>query len=109
MSAIDLLKQQHREAEQLFAQIERAKHEDAKRHLFTTLADKLAIHATIEEKIFYPEVRAKRTEDILLESLEEHVQIKRVLADLLDIEVGDDRFDSTLKVLKETVEHHVEE
>ena len=109
MSAIDLLKQQHREVESLFKQFESAKGEDQKEQVFVTIADKLAIHATIEEKIFYPEVRARRTEDILLESLEEHVQIKRVLADLLDMECSDERFDPTLKALKETVEHHVEE
>lgn len=109
MSAIDLLKSQHREVEKLFEQFESAKGDDQKERLFVTIADKLAIHATIEEKIFYPEVRARRTEDILLESLEEHVQIKRVLSDLLDMECSDERFDSTMKVLKEQVEHHVEE
>ena len=109
MSAIDLLKTQHREVEKLFEQFESAKADDQKEQLFVTIADKLAIHATIEEKIFYPEVRAKRTEDILLESLEEHVQIKRALADLLDMECSDERFAPAMKVLKETVQHHVEE
>jgi iron-sulfur cluster repair protein YtfE (RIC family) len=73
------------------------------------VADALAIHATIEEHHFYPAVRAKRTEDILLEALEEHLAIKRVLSDLLDLEVEDETFDAKLKVLKEEVEHHVEE
>jgi len=54
-------------------------------------------------------VKAKRTEDILLESLEEHVGIKRVIADLLAITPADETFDAKIKVLKEQVEHHVEE
>jgi len=108
INAIDLLEGQHREVEKLFAKLEKA-NGDAKERLFTEIADKLAIHATIEERHFYPAVKEKRTEDILLESLEEHLGIKRVLADLLAIEVDDETFDAKAKVLKEQVEHHVEE
>ncbi len=63
----------------------------------------------IEEHQFYPAVRAKRTEDILLEALEEHVGIKRVLADLLETDAKDHTFDAKVKVLTEQVEHHVKE
>jgi hemerythrin superfamily protein len=109
MNAIELLESQHREVEDLFSQIEKAKDPGKKEQLFTTLADNLAVHATIEEHRFYPAVKAKRTEDILLEALEEHLAIKRVLSDLLDVEIEDETFDAKLAVLKETVEHHVEE
>ncbi len=109
MDAIEMLKSQHKEVDGLFAKIEAATDADDKTSLFEELADKLAVHATIEEKHFYPAVKAKRTEDILLESLEEHLGIKRVLADLLDTEATDETFDAKIKVLKEQVEHHVEE
>lgn len=109
MNAIDLLKSQHREVEQLFSKLEKAKGAKSKRAAFEAVADALAAHATIEEHQFYPAVKAKRTEDILLESLEEHLGIKRVLADLLQISADDETFDAKAKVLKEQVEHHVEE
>jgi len=109
MNAIELLKSQHREVEKLFSRIEKAKSSDLKEKLFTDMADKLAVHATIEEHHFYPAVRAKRTEDILLESVEEHLGIKRVTADLLQTEVDDQTFDAKIAVLKEQVSHHVEE
>jgi hemerythrin superfamily protein len=109
MNAIDLLKSQHREVESLFAKIEKAKTADQKETLFTKIADSLAIHASIEEHHFYPSVKERRTEEILLESLEEHLGIKRVLSDLLDIEADDETFDAKLKALKDQVEHHVEE
>lgn len=108
INAVDLLESQHREMEALFEQLEKAGGE-AKRKLFTEIADKLAIHATIEEQDFYPAVKAKRTEDVLLESLEEHLGIKRILADLLAMDVDDETFDAKTKVLKEQVEHHVGE
>jgi len=109
MNAIDLLKSQHREVEKLFAALEKAKDAREKQNLFGELADSLAGHATIEEHQFYPAVRAKRTEDILLESLEEHLGIKRVLSDLLKIDAKDKTFEAKVKVLKEQVEHHVGE
>jgi hemerythrin superfamily protein len=109
MSAIDLLESQHREVEKLFSQIEKAKDSDRKTELFETIADKLAVHAAIEEHHFYPAVKEKRTEDILLEAVEEHLGIKRVLADLLETDAEDETFDAKIKVLKEEVEHHVGE
>ena len=108
INAVDLLEGQHREMEALFEELEKASGA-SKQKLFNEIADKLAVHATIEERDFYPAVKAKRTEDILLESLEEHLGIKRVLADLLAIDVDDETFDAKAKVLKEQVEHHVEE
>jgi hemerythrin superfamily protein len=109
MDAIDLLKSQHREVEDLFSKIDKSRDAAKKDQLFTKLADSLAVHATIEEHHFYPAVKEKRTEDILLEALEEHLGIKRVLSDLLDTEIEDETFDAKIKVLKEQVEHHVEE
>jgi hemerythrin superfamily protein len=45
----------------------------------------------------------------LLESLEEHLSIKRILSDLLDTDATDETFDAKIKTLQEQVEHHVEE
>ncbi|HSZ82924.1 MAG TPA: hemerythrin domain-containing protein [Polyangia bacterium] len=109
MDAIDLLKSQHRAVEDLFSKIEKSRDASKKDQLFTKLADSLAVHASIEEHHFYPAVKEKRTEDILLEALEEHLGIKRVISDLLDTEIDDETFDAKIKVLKEQVEHHVEE
>jgi hemerythrin superfamily protein len=109
MDAIELLKTQHREVEDLFSRTEKAKTSGPKRKLFEQIADRLAVHAAIEEHQFYPAVKAKRTEDILLESLEEHLGIKRVIADLLKIDRADDTFEAKVTVLKELVQHHVKE
>jgi hemerythrin superfamily protein len=109
MNAIKLLKSQHREVEKLFSKIESTKDIRQKDELFTKIADSLAVHAAIEEHHFYPAVKANRTEDMLLEAVEEHVGIKRVIADLLDTDVADETFDAKIKVLKEDVEHHVKE
>src|SRR4029078_3591768 len=69
----------------------------------------LAIHSAIEEKHFYPAVKERTTEAILLESVEEHLAIKRVIADLLQLDAGDETFAAKVKVLEDEVAHHVEE
>jgi hemerythrin superfamily protein len=109
MNAIKLLKQQHREVEALFKQLEKAKSARPRRKAFEQIADKLAVHATIEEKHFYPSVKRRTTEEILLEAVEEHLGVKRVIADLLELEADDPTFEAKAKVLKDLVEHHVEE
>jgi hemerythrin superfamily protein len=109
MNAIEMLKKEHRAVEDLFEKFESAKSADARRQAFEKIADALAVHAAIEEKHFYPAVKAKATEDVLLEAVEEHLEIKRVIADLLALDAADETFDAKVKVLKEDVEHHVEE
>src|ERR1044071_6552561 len=109
MNAIKMLKQQHREVEKLFKQFEAATSAGPQREVFEEIADALAVHATIEERHFYPAVKEKQTEEILLESVEEHLEIKRVIADLLQMDAGDEAFEAKVKVLQEDIEHHVEE
>ena len=108
-TAIDLLMEQHREVEKLFSAFDKASGAEDKEELFETIADKLAIHARIEEQYFYPAVTAKKTEDMVLEAFVEHTSIKRLLADLLETDADDPKFEAQMKVLKEQVEHHVEE
>jgi hemerythrin superfamily protein len=109
MNAVKMLKQQHREVEQLFKQLEAASAAGPRRKAFEEIADALAVHATIEERHFYPGVKQKQTEEILFESVEEHLEIKRAIADLLTLDPEDETFEAKVKVLKEDVEHHVEE
>lgn len=111
MDAIELLKQQHREVEELFEKFEKASAGAGKSlmDLFARIADNLAAHATIEEKLFYPSVYVGPTADKLQEAVEEHLAAKRVIADLLDMDPSDVRFKAKMKVLQDLVEHHVEE
>lgn len=107
MDAINFLKNHHRELEAQFDELKVAKMIDRKK--FNQMADALAAHITVEEELFYPAVKAKRTEDILLESLEEHLSLKRVLADLVGLRVDAEKFSAKLHVLAEQAQHHHEE
>jgi hypothetical protein len=108
IDVLELLASQHDEVDDLIEQL----HEDEgdRQALFTELANKLAAHATVEEKLFYPAVMATGTADLLHESVEEHLAIKRVLADMIAMDLTDDEtFEAKLSVLEEHVSHHAHE
>lgn len=113
MDAITLLKEDHRTVEQLFKRFEQAgdRAHVQKRQIVDRIIEELSVHAAIEEQVFYPVARTTvpDTEDIALESLEEHHVVKWLLAELVDMDPAQERFDAKVTVLIENVRHHVEE
>jgi hemerythrin superfamily protein len=109
MDAIDYLRRQHHEMERAMAHVLEADDANGMRSRFSEVADQLTMHIESEEQVFYPAVKAARTEDILLESLEEHLSLKRLLADLIALDPEDRTFEAKFKVLKEQAEHHHKE
>lgn len=108
MNALELLRTQHRLVEALFERFDTCDSAD-KGKVFRQIADNLAAHAAIEEKLFYPAVMADTTADLLKEAVEEHLSAKRVIADLLGMRSNDSNYDAKVKVLNEQIEHHVGE
>ncbi len=113
MDAITLLKNDHKTVEKLFKQFEKSDASDAKarRQLVDQMIEELAVHASIEEQVFYPAVRedVPDTEDSVLEGLEEHHIVKWTLSELDGMDPGHERFEAKVTVLMESVRHHVEE
>jgi hemerythrin superfamily protein len=109
MDAVDLLESQHREVESLFEQLREAESARERSELFAELADQLAAHAKIEETIFYPKVCDEDTSKLLHHSVEEHLSVKRVIAELLEMEPSDAQFMRKIDELEELVRDHVED
>lgn len=109
MDAFELLKKDHKKVSQLFKEVEAASGQ-AKKQIFSRLKTELDVHANIEERIFYPVLENKdEARDITLEAYEEHKVVKDLLAELDSGNSPEDEWDAKLTVLKENVEHHVEE
>src|SRR4051812_40743920 len=108
VDAIKLLKQQHREVEGLFKKFETSEEAKEKEELLFRSADSLAVHATIEERYFYPAIRARRTEENVVEAYDEHLEIKKLILDAMN-STDEPGFDGKVAALKGVVEHHVEE
>ena len=110
MKATDLLIKQHRAVEELFEQFEDADGAEEKREIFEKLAANLVGHDAIERELFYPacEKELRDDEDVLHESLVEHGVVEFSLFRADENRNGED-FDKYVTVLREIVEHHVEE
>jgi len=112
MNAIDLLTQQHRDVERLFERIEQETDVRMKVESFNELADILAVHTAVEERIFYPTVRERRTEETLEAAVEDHQEMKRLLAELLQdtlaVAQSGSAFGDTVFQLMREVSHHVQ-
>ena len=79
-----------------------------KKALADTIASALEIHATLEEEIFYPAMRAiDGGEPVLQKSIPEHNEMRRLIAELRDTPPGDVRHDQLLQQLMRDVIHHV--
>jgi hemerythrin superfamily protein len=121
MDAIAILERDHREVERLFRQFEKLtdRAQKSKQKIVMQIIRELAIHAAVEEMLFYPAVRTaalkanpralKEAADTVLESLEEHHVVKWTLSELEKMKPEDERYDAKVTVLMESVRHHVEE
>jgi hemerythrin superfamily protein len=116
MNVIDLLKKDHDTVEELFKSFEKAKENDdeSRLQIAQQICQELTAHATVEEELFYPAVDQKAEEDEdaqekVKEADEEHRLAKALIAEIEGMDTSDDHFDAKVKVLKDVIEHHVEE
>jgi Trp operon repressor len=109
MDPFELLKKDHQTVSKLFERIEAATGR-AKLEIFQRIKDELELHTHIEEVIFYPALeKENQTRDLTLEAYEEHRVVKKLLGELDAARSVTDEWKAKLTVLKENVEHHVDE
>jgi len=108
--AIALLKADHREAEDLFAQFESARSSSRKQELAQKVCTALKVHTQIEAEIFYPAfLEATEEEDIHHEAEIEHDAAKKLIAEIESSSPEDEYFHAKVTVLSEMIKHHVNE
>ena len=112
MNPFTLLKEDHEKVAGILEKIDATTERGVKtrEELFTQLKTELEIHAEIEETIFYPALeKHDESRDIALEAVEEHRIVKQFLAELDSMAKDDEIWTAKMTVLKENIEHHVEE
>ena len=106
--ALALLKNDHRQVENLFQDYETANAEQNAVALKICL--ELEVHAQIEEEIFYPAVRNVITNpNLISEAIAEHASVKQLIAQIEKALNQPERLSSILTELREQVMHHVQE
>lgn len=104
-----LLKRDHAALRDLFDDFEGADPK-GRREAFERIRGAFELHAQLEEELLYPELQKHDdTRAIALEALQEHRLVKQLLADIGRARVFDDEVVAKVKVLRENVEHHVDE
>jgi hypothetical protein len=109
-NAIDLLLNDHRVVEALFDRFEDADDPDEALEILRQIVIELAVHARIEEELFYPAARSVLGSDakaVLDEAAVEHASLKKMIIDLSVLTDEDHFFRAKVKVLGEYVRHHV--
>ena len=112
MNAITMLQEDHDKMRNLLDELEGTTERGLKirAELFSTIKGELTVHEIIEEEIFYPELKAHpKAKDIVLEGYQEHHVVDLVMKELEDCPVDDESWGAKAKVMKENVEHHMEE
>jgi hemerythrin superfamily protein len=112
--AIELLKADHREVEELFASFEDTEDEDESSSIAERVCKLLTIHAQIEEDLLYPAAKDALQDDeedvgLVNEAEVEHGSAKELIAQIESMTPADEHFKATVKVLSEYVKHHVGE
>ena len=112
MDAIALLKADHVKVKRLLNELELTTERGVKTRseLFATIKGELTLHEIVEEEIFYPELKAHpKAKDIVLEGYEEHHVVDVLMSELEALDVTDEAWGAKALVMKENIEHHIEE
>ena len=112
MDAISLLKADHDKMKKLLNELETTTERGIKTRteLFATIKGELMVHETIEEEIFYPALKGHpKAKEIVLEGYEEHHVVDLLMGELEELDVDDENWGAKANVMKENVEHHMEE
>ena len=110
--AVKLLENDHRRFEKLMEEGEETTERARKRRkdVLSTLAAEIAAHERKEEKVLYPALkRHGEAKDIVLEGYQEHHVADVLVGELKKMDPADERWGAKFKVLKESLEHHIEE
>jgi hemerythrin-like domain-containing protein len=112
MNAINLLEEDHRKVKKMLAEGEQTteRAEVTRSDLYATLRREMETHERIEEEIFYPALKEHpKARDIVLEGFEEHHVVDEIMGELGETDVTSETWAAKFKVMKESIEHHIEE
>jgi hemerythrin-like domain-containing protein len=112
MDALKLLKEDHAKVKKMLSELDETTERAVKTRegVFSQLKHDLEIHEAIEEEFLYPALKEHaKTRDIALEGYEEHHVVDEVMGEMLHLPVSDETWTAKFTVMKENLEHHIEE
>jgi hemerythrin superfamily protein len=110
---IEILEQDHREVEEMFAELESLRgasteEEQARRKAVTEqVTIELVRHSVAEEVLVYPRVEDKVSAEEAEHAREEHAEAEETLHRLEKLDADDPAFDDELATLMAEIRHHI--
>jgi iron-sulfur cluster repair protein YtfE (RIC family) len=112
MDALALLREDHAKVKELLEKIDATTERARKGRTegLATLKAELEVHEAIEEEIFYPALKDfAAAKEAVLEAYEEHEVVDTIMGELESTPVDDETWAAKFTVMKENLEHHIEE
>jgi hemerythrin superfamily protein len=104
----DMIRFDHSHVMLTFHQYKTATRPTVKKALAETICTALEIHATLEEEIFYPAIRALNPDEAVIQkSVPEHDEMRRLIVELRITDPKEVRHDEVMHELMRDVIHHV--
>jgi hemerythrin superfamily protein len=112
--ALSMLSEDHQHVKELFAEFEQIREQknadEQKKELVREICIEFTIHAKTEEELFYPVCREVINDEELLDEAEvEHDSAKELVQQLQSMNPSSDHYDAKVIVLREYINHHVNE
>ena len=110
--AIEILERDHRRFEEMLRKGEETTEQarSTRRELLASLTRDLNAHELMEEKVFYPALQSHpQARAIVLEGFQEHHVADVIVSELEQVATNDEQWAARFKVLKENLEHHIQE
>lgn len=112
ITAIELLKADHRQVEQWFAQFRRMDNAASRQALAADICRAIEVHARLEEEVFYPAfVEATGNQALYHQAVLEHDDARQVIGRIRASPgvVADHYFDARVQVLGDLIQCHIAE
>lgn len=111
MDAVTLITTDHRNVEALFEQALAPGGSEERARVVGQIIRELSMHAVVEEMLLYPAARRSVPDGERLadESLDEHQDVKEMLAQLDGMDADDDRVTTLITDLQDAVTSHAQE
>jgi hemerythrin-like domain-containing protein len=115
LDVIEVLERDHREVEQMFAELETLRGvstQEAKsrrKALTEQVTIELVRHSVAEEVLVYPQVEDKVSREEAEHARKEHAEAEETLQRLEKLDADDPAFDEELATLMEEIRHHIED
>lgn len=111
VDALDFIRMQHDAVKQLFKDFENAAESEAWA-IADDITSNLNVHTTIEEVILYPKLQELGDDEItelIADGVKEHGAVKDLIGKVKAIPADDPVFEELIMLIRENVEHHIQE